>query len=97
MALSEYQKSQLNSYLNQLSATELNRTLESQNNFRNWLYRDHYSLYVQVKDVLDEVWEVSKKVAKGILTAVGVTAGVAVCVAAAPFYILGKMFGVIDD
>lgn len=97
MALSEYQKSQLNSYLNQLSATELNRTLESQNNFRNWLYRDHYSLYVQVKDVLDEVWEVSKKVAKGILAAVGVTAGVAVCVAAAPFYILGKMFGVIDD
>ena len=97
MALSEEQKRRLNSYMDQLSAAELNRTLESQSNFRNWLYREHYSFYVQVKDVLDEVWEISKKVAKGVLTAVGVTAGVAVCVAAAPFYILGKMFGVIDD
>ena len=97
MALTEEQKRQLNAYMDQLSAAELNRTLESQNNFRNWLYREHYSFYVQVKDVLDELWEISKKVAKGVLTAVGVTAGVAVCVAAAPFYILGKMFGVIDD
>lgn len=97
MALTDEQKRQLNAYMDQLSAAELNRTLESQNNFRNWLYREHYSFYVQVKDVLDELWEISKKVAKGVLTAVGVTAGVAVCVAAAPFYILGKMFGVIDD
>lgn len=95
--ITEAQKAQLNAYLNSLSAAELNQTLESQSNFRNWLYRDHYSLYIKVKDSLDELWEISKKVAKGILTAVGVTAGVAVCVAAAPFYILGKMFGVIDD
>lgn len=95
--LSEEQKRQVSAYLNQLSAAELNQTLESQSNFRNWLYRDHYTLYVKVKDALDELWEISKKVAKGILTAVGVTAGVAVCVAAAPFYMLGKMFGVIDD
>lgn len=80
-----------------MSAAELNQTLESQNNFRNWLYRDHYSLYLQVKDALDELWEISKKIAKGVLTAVGITAGVAVVVAAAPFYILGKMFGIIDD
>ena len=80
-----------------MSAAELNQTLESQNNFRNWLYRDHYSLYLQVKDALDELWEISKKIAKGVLTAVGITAGVAVVVAAEPFYILGKMFGIIDD
>lgn len=97
MALTEEQRRKVESCLNQLSAAELNRTLESQSNFRNWLYRDHYGLYIQVRDALDELWEISKKVAKGVLTAVGVTAGVAVCVAAAPFYILGKMFGVIDD
>ena len=97
MAMTEQQRRQLESFLNQMSTAELNRTLESQNNFRHWLYREHYSFYVQVRDVLDELWEVSKKVAKGVLTVVGVTAGVAVCVAAAPFYILGKMFGVIDD
>lgn len=97
MALSEYQKNQLNSYLNQLSSAELNQTLESQSNLRNWLYREHYGLYVQVKDVLDEVWEISKKLAEGVLTTVAVAAGVTVAVAAAPFYILGKIFGVIDD
>ena len=97
MALTESQKRQLESYMNQLSKAELNRHLESQYNFRNWLYREHPRFYSQVKDVLDELWDISKQVAKGILTAVGVTAGVAVCVAAAPFYILGKIFGVIDD
>lgn len=97
MALSEQQRKQLELYMNQLSKAELNKNLESQYNFRNWLYREHYSFYVQVKDVLDELWDISKQVAKGVLTAVGVTAGVAVCVAAAPFYILGKIFGVIDD
>lgn len=76
-----------------MSAAELNQTLESQNNFRNWLYRDHYDLYVKVKDALDELWELSKKIAKGVLTA---AAGVAVVVAAAPFYILGKIFGIVD-
>ncbi len=95
--LTEEQKSKVSAYLNSMSAAELNQTLESQNNFRNWLYRDHYSLYLQVKDALDELWEISKKIAKGVLTAVGITAGVAVVVAAAPFYILGKMFGIIDD
>ncbi len=94
MALTESQKNKLNSYFNQLSTAELNQTLESQSNFRNWLYREHYDFYLQVKDFLDEVWEVSKKVAKGVLTAVGVTAAIAV---AAPFYILGHIFGVIND
>ena len=39
-------------------------------------YKPNYGNW-QVRDVLDELWEVSKKVAKGVLTAVGVTAGVA--------------------
>ncbi len=94
MALTEYQKNQLNSYFKELSSTELNQTLESQSNLRNWLYREHYSFYMQVKDVLDEVWEISKKLAKGVLTAIGVTVGVGVGL---PLYILGKIFGVIDD
>lgn len=95
--LTEEQKQKVSAYLNSMNAAELNQTLESQSNFRNWLFREHYSLYLQVKDALDELWEISKKIAEGILTAVGITAGVAVAVVAAPFYILGKMFGVIDD
>lgn len=95
--MTEEQKRKVESYLNQLSAAELNQTLESQNNFRNWLYRDHYDLYVKVKDSLEELWEISKKIAKGIITGVAVTAGVAVCAVAAPFYILGLMTGIIKD
>lgn len=96
MALSEEQKRRLNTYMNQLSAAELNKTLESQNNFRSWLYHEHYPFYVQVKDVLDELWEVSKKVAKGVLEAAGYVVGTAVCVAAAPFYIVGNILGLWD-
>ena len=96
MAMTEQQKRQMNAYLDQMSAAELNRTLESQSNFRNWLYREHYPFYVQVKDVLDELWEMSKKVAKGVLEAAGYVVGAAVCVAAAPFYIVGNILGLWD-
>lgn len=95
--MTEEQLNKLESWLNDLSTTELNRTLETQHNFRNWLYREHTSFYLQIKDVLDEVWEYSKKVAKGVLDIAVGAAAVAVCVAAAPVYILGKLFGVIPD
>ena len=94
--MTEQQRRQVESFLNQMSAAELNRTLESQNNFRNWLYHDHYEFYIKVKDVLDELWEVSKKVAKGVLEAAGYVVGATVCVAAAPFYIVGNILGLWD-
>ena len=55
-----------------------------------------HTFYIKVKDVLDELWEVSKKVAKGVLEAAGYVVGAAVCVAAAPFYIVGNILGLWD-
>lgn len=83
-----------------MSAAQINYQLESINNMKNWLYCDHYDFYVKVKDKIQEVWyvakEVAKKVAKGALAVAEGAAVVAVGVAVAPFYILGKIFGVVD-
>ena len=98
--LSEAEKQQLQGYFSQMSAAQINYQLESINNMKNWLYCDHYDFYVRVKDKLQEVWyvakEVAKKVAKGALAVAEGAAVVAVGVAVAPFYILGRIFGVVD-
>ena len=97
MALTPEQKSKLNAYMNQMSQAELNSSLQSLSHMRNWLYKDHYEFYLRVKDKLDDVWDAAKDIAKVILTGAGYVAATAVVVAVAPFYILGKIFGVIDD
>ena len=98
--LSESEKQQLQGYFSQMNAAQINYQLESINNMKNWLYCDHYDFYVKVKDKLQEVWdvaeEVAKRVAKGAIVVAEGAATLAVGVAVAPFYILGKIFGVIE-
>lgn len=95
--LTEAEKQQLQGYFSQMSAAQINYQLESINNMKNWLYCDHYDFYVKVKDKLQEVWyvakEVAKKIAKGAIAIGTGAAVVAVGVALAPFFILGKIFG----
>ena len=98
--LSDAERQQLQGYFSQMSAAQINYQLESISNMKNWLYCDHYDFYVRVKDKLQEVWdvakEVAKKVAKGALIVAEGAAVVAVGVAIAPFYILGRIFGVVE-
>ena len=73
--MTEAQKNKFKQLCNELDKAEAAKNLKSYDNMCDWLRKDHYSFYNQVKNNLYELWEEVKKIASDIF-AIGV--GIAV-------------------
>lgn len=78
--MTEAQKDKFKQLCYELDKVEAAKNLKSYDNMCDWLRKDHYSFYNQVKNNLYELWEEVKKIASDILE--GVAIGAAVVVAA---------------
>lgn len=55
--MTEAQRKKFHRLCNELDAVEAASNLGSYNNMVDWLRRDHYSFYLEVKNILYELWE----------------------------------------
>ncbi|NJO01820.1 MAG: hypothetical protein HC880_09140 [Bacteroidia bacterium] len=57
MAMTAAEKQRVIDLLNQLDEKQRKRTLDSLENFVNWLRNSAYAIYQKIKDVLSDLWE----------------------------------------
>lgn len=74
--MTEAQKNKFKQLCYELDKAEAAKNLKSYDNMCDWLRKDHYSFYNQVKNNLYELWEEVKKIASDIF-AIGVGIAVA--------------------
>lgn len=80
--MTEEQRRKIHKFCDELDAAEAASNLGSYDNMVSWLRRDHYTFYLEVKNILREVWEEIKSTVSDIVE--GVATGV-LGVAATPF------------
>jgi len=56
MALTEEEIKKIDRMLDELSKSQRDRVLSSQQSFDNWLYTSAYSIYCKARDWLSDLW-----------------------------------------
>ncbi len=76
--MTEAQKIKFHRMCDEMDKQTAQTNLGSYNNMCDWLRRDHYYFYLQVKDNLWELWEEVKQIAADILEGLGKVSAAAV-------------------
>lgn len=77
--MSPEKKNQVKRWLDQMDGAEARTKAGTFDNFKKWLYDDHYSFYLSVKNELHDLWDEIQSILSDILE--GVVIGAAAVVA----------------
>ena len=77
--MSPEKENQVRQWLDQMDGAEARTKVDNYDNFKKWLYDDHYPFYLSVKNELHDLWDEIQGILSDILE--GVVIGAAAVVA----------------